>query len=685
MGALMRSFDWDNHPLGSPAQWPESLKTNIRLLLNSSFPMFIWWSKDLYMFHNDAYLPALGNKHPKALGAKARTAWSEIWDNMGLVVDEILSGGNPFYAEALMLMLERKGFPEETYWTFSYSPAFDDNGEVNGVFCACHEVTGTVLSTRRMKSLKDISEVTVQLQTLEQAAQRTCDLLLQNSKDLPFCMIYLLNNTATEATLVGQAGNSSGRNVPDFVDLTQGETAWEFKNVMESKEPVLLDCSALNFGSDLANSLSRKIERAAVLPIMRPGRKQVIGFFVAGISPWLEYSTDYKGFHALLTGHIATAITSIKAREELAKQQEYLKDIFQQAPVGIAIVRGPQYIIDLANPGVCEIWGREAEDVLGKPVIEALPEVSEQGIIQLLDGVVNSGEPFIANELPLQFERDGKMETVYLNFIYHPMRDQQGFITGVIAVAIDTSAQVKYRQSVEALNEELLATNADLDNFVYSASHDLKAPISNIEGLMEALVEYLPQETLESGSVKRVIDLIQSSVDRFKRAVTDLTEVAKIQREASDDVKSINLAEVINEVQLDFEFLIAETEAVIEKDLAPDTVLQFSTKNLRSVVYNLVSNAIKYRSPERKPHVQITTKTTPEYVVLQVKDNGLGMNLQNKSKIFSMFKRLHDHVEGSGVGLYIVKRIVENAGGYIEVESEVGVGSTFTVYFKGKA
>lgn len=78
MGELMRAFNWDNHPLGPPAQWPESLKANIRLLLNSRFPMFIWWSKDLYMFHNDAYLPALGNKHPKALGARARMVWAEI-------------------------------------------------------------------------------------------------------------------------------------------------------------------------------------------------------------------------------------------------------------------------------------------------------------------------------------------------------------------------------------------------------------------------------------------------------------------------------------------------------------------------------------------------------------------------------------------------------------------------------
>jgi PAS domain S-box-containing protein len=684
MGALMRSYDWDRHPLGNPNQWPLSLKMNIRLLLNSGFPMFIWWSQDLYMFHNDAYLPALGNKHPEALGASARVMWAEIWQDMGVVVADILEGGNPFYAEALPLLLERKGFSEETYWTFSYSPAFNDQGGVAGIFCACTEVTATVLGERRLKSLKDVSEAMTQIQTLQQAGQQACDILLQNKEDLPFCMIYLLNATATTATLVGRAGDINGDKVAPTLQLHDGdaESGWALSRVLATQQTVLRDLSNLPMAPGRAKGLAQEVQQAAVLPIMRPGQNQVIGFFIAGISPQLTYNADYSGFHALLAGQIATSVTSVQAREELARQQEYLQEIFQQAPVGITILRGPQHIIDLANPGVCEIWGRKPEEVIGKSVIAALPEVSGQGIIQLLDNVINTGEPFIAHELPVSLERGGGLETVYLNFIYHPMRDAQGFITGVIAVAIDISEQVKYRRSVEALNEELLATNADLDNFVYSASHDLKAPILHIEGLMAALVDDLPPEILQSETVKRVIELIQSSVNRFKRAVTDLTEISKTQRQAGEDVSYVNLGKVVAEVQLDFAAPIAESGALIETELAPDAIIRFSAKNARSIIYNLLSNALKYRSPERKPHIRITAHNTPGQVLLRVQDNGLGLDLVHESKIFSMFKRLHDHVEGSGIGLYIVKRIVENAGGTIEVESEVGVGSTFSIYFK---
>lgn len=682
MGALMRAFDWDKHPLGNPAAWPETLKANIRLILNSGFPMFIWWSEELYMFHNDAYLPALGKKHPEALGNSARVAWSEIWEDIGVVVDNILNSGNPFYADSLKLLLERKGYPEETYWTFSYSPAFDDEGNVNGIFCACNEVTATVLGERRLRSLKDISDKTAQIQTLEEACQQTCDTLSENQEDIPFSMIYLLNGTGTEAKLVGKSGNFADTTAPVTIDLAQVDPEWQLANVLRTGKESLLEIAAPIENSVQESLASDRPEQAVVVPVKRPGQDQVIAFFISGISNMLDYNADYKSFHMLLAAQIATSITSVQAREELARQQAYLQEIFHQAPVGIAIVRGPQYVIDLANPGVCQIWGREPQEVLGKPVVDALPEIADQGIIQLLDSVVNTGQPFVANELPLQLERNGEMETVYLNFLYHPLRDAQGFISGVIAVAIDISEQVKAKHELETMNQQLMLTNADLDNFIYSASHDLKAPISNIEGLMHALVEYMPEELLKDETVKRINELIQSSIARFKRTVIELTDVAKIQREAGDDVTYIHLNDVVNSVKLDFETEIASSDAQIDTDFDPEAVIQYSEKNVRSIVYNLLSNALKYKSPERKPVINIRTEAGLTHVLLEVKDNGLGFDLADESIMFSMFKRLHDHVEGSGVGLFIVKRMVENAGGRIEVESEVNRGSTFRIFFK---
>jgi len=678
MGERMRAYDWAKHPLGNPDQWPQSLKNNIRLLLHSGFPMFIWWSKDFFHFYNDAYISTLGIKHPAALGASARELWAEIWNDVGGIAESILAGGKPFYTEGLLLYLDRNGFPEETYWTFSYSPAFNDGGQVAGVFCACTEMTNTILGQRRLKTLKDIADAMPQVENLGQACQAACNLLAQNKTDLPFSQIYLLNRSGTKAVCLGKAGPWD---FPKVVELynKQQEEIWNkpMAEVMQFKTTFLVDDLQR---LDLSDSSA--VQKAAVLPIFRPGQDQLIGFFVAGISPNLLYDADYQNFHKLLVGQIATSVASVQARQEIIRQQTELKDLFEQAPVAICILRGPEYVIELAIPGICEIWGKKQEDVLGKPVLEALPEVSDQGIKELLDGVVQTGIPYVNKELPLQFLRNGAMETVYVSFVYHPFRNVLGKIVGVIAVAIEINEQVEARHQVEAINQELLAINADLDNFVYAASHDLKAPISNIEGLMETLVEFLPPNILHQDEVQQVLSMIQASVGRFKRAVADLTEVAKVQREASEDVASIYLPEVVEDVQLDFENTIKAAGAQIKTHFSAEATVRFSAKNVRSIVYNLFSNALKYRSPQRALEITISTQATPDYIVLTVTDNGLGMRAEDQSKIFSMFKRLHDHVEGTGIGLYIVKRIVENAGGKIEVESQEGKGTTFQVYFK---
>ncbi len=683
MGARMRAYDWDSHPLGNPADWPQSLQMNIRLLLNSGFPMFIWWSDGLYSFHNDAYIPALGNKHPWALGERASVIWAEVWDQLGNIVDNIFISGSPFYTEGLFLMLERKGFREETYWTFSYSPAFNDAGEAEGIFCACYEVTGTIIGQRRLKILKDISDAMAQPQTLEQACQTACNILQGNKEDIPFSLIYLLNGAGTAAELVGQAGTVPPALAPHTVELshagTEGE--WPFSIVLETKQPQTVD---LVFEKDSVSQAAPGAvnpRQAIVLPVFMPGQEHVIGFFVSGISPSLAYDADYGNFHKLLAGHMATAITIVQAREETARQQKNLSDMFQQAPVAISILRGPYYIVDIANTGICELWGKKQEEVLGKPLLDALPEVRNQGIKELLDGVMNTGVPYVNNEMPIKLVHGGKLQTMYFSFVYHPQRNVQGDVTGVIVVAIGIDEQVETRREIEAMNKELLATNADLDNFVYSASHDLRAPISNIEGLMEALVYHMPPETLASATVSRLIELIQGSIERFKRVVTDLSEVTKIQREASEDIALVKLPDVVNEVRLDFNSDIEASGAQIETVFATSSAIRFSTKNIRSIVYNLLSNALKYRHPERQPHIRIWTEVTPKFVVLAMADNGLGFDMTVKEKIFSMFKRLHDHVEGSGIGLYIVKRIIENAGGKIKVESKVGEGTTFKVYF----
>jgi signal transduction histidine kinase len=178
--------------------------------------------------------------------------------------------------------------------------------------------------------------------------------------------------------------------------------------------------------------------------------------------------------------------------------------------------------------------------------------------------------------------------------------------------------------------------------------------------------------------------MITHSIERFKRTISHLTEISKLQKEANQPPTSVSLTQVIEEVALDLQPLIESSNARIEVAVGECPQLEFSEKNLRSIIYNLMSNALKYRSLERAPVVRIGCHKQADYYLLQVEDNGLGLDLSEdkREKLFGMFKRLHTHVEGSGIGLYMVKKMVDNAGGRIEVESQLGKGTTFKVYFK---
>jgi two-component system, sensor histidine kinase and response regulator len=234
---------------------------------------------------------------------------------------------------------------------------------------------------------------------------------------------------------------------------------------------------------------------------------------------------------------------------------------------------------------------------------------------------------------------------------------------------------------LQVKNKQLIKTNSDLDNFIYTASHDLKAPISNIEGLVEALKSDFPSHNDDE---KVLLNMITQSIERFKGTILDLTDIVKIQNEDGSDLSDLEIDELIGEIKNDVKELIDHSNAVIKESLEV-THITFSRKNLRSILYNLISNAIKYQSPDRVPEVIVRTYLEDNNIVICVKDNGLGIKKEDIPKVFKMFKRLHDHVEGTGIGMYIVKRMIDNYGGRIEVKSEVGKGSDFFVYFPQKA
>ncbi|HEX8546277.1 MAG TPA: HAMP domain-containing sensor histidine kinase [Cytophagaceae bacterium] len=247
-----------------------------------------------------------------------------------------------------------------------------------------------------------------------------------------------------------------------------------------------------------------------------------------------------------------------------------------------------------------------------------------------------------------------------------------------IAIALDGMRRKLNSSYVELSkkNQALIKTNNDLDNFIYTASHDLKAPISNIEGL---LIAFKDDEVFDEGK-NALLDMMFHSIERFKTTIKDLTEITKVHRPEDLDLQDLYFYEILDEVKLDIRGLIETLNPDIELAFTVPNI-NYPRKNLRSIIYNLLSNSLKYSSPDRIPKIRIATEKKGNYIILKISDNGLGLSAENQTKIFGMFKRAHQHIDGTGIGLYMIKRMIENTGGKIEVESQVGIGTTFCVYF----
>ncbi|GAA4364455.1 hypothetical protein GCM10023185_34020 [Hymenobacter saemangeumensis] len=379
----------------------------------------------------------------------------------------------------------------------------------------------------------------------------------------------------------------------------------------------------------------------------------------------------------------------VKARHAAEASAWQLRVVTDALPVLIGYI-DHEGRYRFANKAYESWFNQKPEQLLGREVREVIGEEAFSQVQHYFNRAL-AGEA-------LQFSARMPYREDFVRYIhtsYVPdLRD--GEVAGFFTLVTDVTEQELARQQVQDLNDELRARNdelhatnhqlrhinIDLDNFIYAASHDLKSPITNIEGLLQVLQEHLPPGSPQHPDVAPILAMMQDSVLRFKRTIDDLSDVTKLQKEHDLPSTDVALADVVEDVRLDLQPLLSQTGGQLLLELQDCPSVSFSTKNLRSVVYNLLSNALKFRHAERVPLVRISCRQVDGFTVLSVQDNGLGLEQSQQAELFTMFRRLHTHVDGTGIGLYMVKRSVENAGGHVEVESVPGVGSTFSVFFK---
>ena len=185
----MRRRDWADTPLNEPAHWPQSLRTSVSTCLNCAFPILLWWGRELVMLYNDEYIPMLGAKHPSALGQAGAVCWPEIWGVIGPMLGQVLDKGEPTRSRDLLLTLERKGFPEECYFSFSYSPIRDETGNVGGVFTPVIETTAKVIGERRLRTLRDLASHSAAMLDADETIRQSAAVLAENPYDVAFAAL----------------------------------------------------------------------------------------------------------------------------------------------------------------------------------------------------------------------------------------------------------------------------------------------------------------------------------------------------------------------------------------------------------------------------------------------------------------------------------------------------------------
>ena len=638
MGRLTREKDWSKTPVGAIDTWPQSLRTTLSILLNSKFPMFLFWGTELTCFYNDAYRPSLGNdgKHPGILGMAGEEAWPEIWAIIKPLLDQVLAGGEATWSEDQLIPIYRNSKIEDVYWTFSYSPVHDESGTTAGVFVTCSETTSKITTLKRIEESEKNFRTLINESPLSASIFRTSDFIIELANDAslalwgrdksvigkkvadafpelanqPFLPI-LRDVYETGITYEGKENLAmlvkNGRLQPVYVNfiykalkdehgningiLSMGHDVTEQVNarnhIKELEERSRLAIDANEIGIYDANLLTGDVifsdKMHEIYGATSPLPKE---FYISMIHPddmemrkkaheialqtgkleyqyriilndgsirWIDsHAKIYYNNEGMPVRRIGTIqdITEQKVLTAIIEEAEKkFRNTVMQAPVGIVLMKGPQFIVEMANEAYLQLVDKKEETFVGKPILESLPEVKEV-VEPLLTSVLTTGIPYHANELEIMLNRFGKKQPAFFNLVYQPLRESDGTIMGVMAIANDVTAQVEAKFALKESKEKFsnLVMQSPIAMTTWRGK-DYVIEIAN-ETMMKNIWRKEPHEVIG----KKAMDVFPELFDQKFPALLNKVYTDGIVYRENESVAYVRGNDGMKKFYLDFEY-----------------------------------------------------------------------------------------------------------------------------------
>jgi PAS domain S-box-containing protein len=367
-------------------------------------------------------------------------------------------------------------------------------------------------------------------------------------------------------------------------------------------------------------------------------------------------------------------------RREAERQKEHLNSLLTQAPVAIVVLRGADHRIELVNPVVCGLWGREQSTLVDRPLFEALPELRAQPWKGLLDHAFHTGEPCTGKEAPALLDRrgDGSLETIYFNFVYTPLRNSRNEVDGILVIATDVTAEVRAREDLDRLRLDAERATKAKDRFLAVLSHELRTPLTSLLLQLELLRRRAGGDRRDLGII---IDAMERAVKTQSRLTDDLLDISRIVAGKLDlQMRPLEFISVVREA-VDTVRPLAEHKGVgLEVGLETAFVpVMGDGLRLRQAVWNLLVNAVKFTPPEGLVTIRVAADGAT--VRLDIVDTGAGIAAEFLPQVFDLFEQGGAGEQGGlGLGLTIVRHVIELHYGKVHADSAgPGRGATFTV------